>query len=141
MGEVQGGEIEKEGRWVIYALRNSRGEIFYVGKSRWPERRLGQHRYRFGQKTTMAVLQDSFPADELPEQAERRWIYKLASQGCRLANKVGCRIRIAGTEMNIRLTEAEHIAAGRLADSVGLGVNKWAKGVILAEIERHRAAD
>ena len=58
----------------IYALVNPEGQVFYVGKSRRIELRTKQHRQRFGDGFTVKILQEVF-ADEVPDAAERRWIF------------------------------------------------------------------
>jgi len=69
-------------RQVIYGLTREDGKVFYVGRISNPKGRLVTHRSRFGDDSLrMVTLQDSFPLEEGPAAAERRWIRELLPTG------------------------------------------------------------
>ena len=72
---------------VIYGLTDDSGQIVYVGQTtRW-NLRLQDHQRRFSDVSDIVALQEEF-AYETTDEAEQRWIKKLASDGLPLRNVV-----------------------------------------------------
>lgn len=70
--------------WVIYALKNFNGIVFYVGFSVKPKRRLKEHKATYGSDITMEILHRG--TGNGWSEIERRWISKLRSLGNELTN-------------------------------------------------------
>lgn len=88
--------------WVIYALRNDEGELFYVGFSRDHNRRLKEHRTTYGRNITIEVLQRGSGGRDSWSEHEKRWIKDLRSLGYELTN-----IAHGGTGMGVHSEETK----------------------------------
>jgi len=73
-------------RYLIYALTQA-GVDFYVGRTNNPQRRLMNHRSKFGESIEMRELEFVTDRKECAKQ-ERYWIKKLSENGIALVNKV-----------------------------------------------------
>lgn len=74
---------------VVYALRNKKRQVIYVGLTTNLELRIQDHRKDHGTAFSSEILQSEF-INETPREAERKWICRYhAEYGHRLRNLVG----------------------------------------------------
>lgn len=73
--------------YVYYLWGKDETDIFYVGSSIRPKRRLGEHKRDFGYLINMAIV-DEIPFDDISDllRAEIYWIHQLSQWGFNLNN-------------------------------------------------------
>ena len=72
--------------WIVYALIDASGAVFYIGATCKPKRRLKEHRATFGQHIDLETLESGFKSAAECGEAERRQIASFRSRGVQLAN-------------------------------------------------------
>lgn len=109
---------------IIYGLQRPDRDIFYVGKTKEPARRLKEHRKRFGREIELIIL-EVVPLSEW-RYAEHAWIQEFRDAGLMIANRTegGDGIEVMSSEQRADISRRQmgrkHTAEARAKMSAKL---------------------